>query len=217
MNKPLLLLSLIAALGGAPAFAQSDDTAEPEAPAADTAAPEADAAPAEQIGGGLDLGDEVGQTPGQGEGPRTYIKETYNDWALQCLEVEDRDDICQMYQLLKDGNGASVAEVSIFKLENGGRAVAGGTFVVPLETLLTQKLSVSVDGGSPRRFDFSFCAPIGCYARVAFTAEDIQRFKAGAKATVTIVPALAPDQKVDVDMSLSGFTAAYDQVSSLSQ
>lgn len=210
MKKPLLLLSLIAAMGGAPAFAQSDDAAAPaaEAPASD---------PDSQIGGGLDLGEETGAAPAQQEGPRTYIKETFNDWALQCIEVPEGGDVCQMYQLLKDANGSNVAEVSIFQLANGGRAVAGGTFVVPLETLLTQKLSISVDGGAERRFDFSFCAPVGCYARVGFTGEDIQRFKAGAKAVVTIVPALAPDQKVNVDMSLSGFTAAFDQTSQLNQ
>ncbi|MEN9062894.1 MULTISPECIES: invasion associated locus B family protein [Ponticoccus] len=230
MTKPLLLLSLIAALGAGPAFAQSDDApaadpatdapaTEPAAdPAADPASePAADPAPSTNIGGGLDLGEEGAEAPAGQQGPRTYIKETFNDWSLQCIEVPEGDDVCQMYQLLKDANGASVAEASIFKLSNGGRAVAGGTFVVPLETLLTQKLTVQVDNGAERRFDFSFCAQVGCYARVGFTAEDIQRFKAGAKAVVTIVPALAPDQKVSVEMSLSGFTAAYDASSALSQ
>jgi invasion protein IalB len=228
MTKPLLLLSLIAALGAAPAFAQTADAPEADAPAADPAtpatepaadpaAPAADPAPSTNIGGGLDLGEEGAGAAAQNQGPRTYIKETFDDWALQCIEVPEGEDVCQMYQLLKDENGSNVAEASIFKLSNGGRAVAGGTFVVPLETLLTQKLTVQVDSGAERRFDFSFCAPVGCYARVGFTAEDIQRFKAGAKAVVTIVPALAPDQKVAVEMSLAGFTAAYDAASALRQ
>ncbi len=214
MTRPLILLSLIAALGAAPAMAQ-DDTAADDA--ADTTAE--DAAPANDganIGGPLDLGEDA-NAPAQPNQPQTYIKETFGDWALQCLEVADADDVCQMYQLLQESNGANVAEVSIFKLENGGRAVAGGTFVVPLETLLTAKLTVAVDGGQARRYDYSFCNPVGCYARVGFTQEDINAFRAGASAKVTLVPALAPDQKVSVDMSLSGFTAAFGEVSSLTQ
>ncbi|WP_425100680.1 invasion associated locus B family protein [Tropicibacter sp. S64] len=212
MTRPILLLSLLAALGAAPALAQDTATEPAAEPAQDSQAGSTN------IGGALDLGEEdTPESQGNPNQPQTYIKDTFGDWSLQCLRVEGQDEVCQMYQLLKDKNGASVAEVSIFKLNNGGRAVAGGTFVVPLETLLTQKLAVSVDGGQARRYDYSFCAPVGCYARVGFTAEDIQRFKAGAKGVVTIIPALAPDQKVAVDMSLNGFTAAYEQASSLNQ
>lgn len=122
-----------------------------------------------------------------------------------------------MYQLLTTAEGASVAEVSIFQLKDAGQAVAGGTFVVPLETLLTQKLRISVDGSKARIYDYSFCNQIGCYARVGFTQEDVNRFKAGAKATVTLIPALAPDQKVELNMSLSGFTAAFDASTAMTQ
>ena len=219
MKNPAFFLSMIAALAAAPAFAQS------EAPAEGTAAP-AEAAttetPAEQtpVGGELGLGQEA---PAQGTEaqaqpaqPQPYIKEQFTDWALQCIKLPDQNgveqEVCQMFQLLKDAQGGSVAEASIFKIENGGRAVAGGTFVVPLETLLTEKLTISVDGGSALKYDFNFCTQVGCVARVGFTAEDIARFKAGAKAQITIVPMLAPDQKAVVDMSLSGFTAAFDAV-----
>ncbi|CUH77316.1 invasion associated locus B family protein [Tropicibacter naphthalenivorans] len=210
MKQPLLSLALVAALAAGPALAQ-DATPAPES---DAPAPAANT----NIGGALDLGEDANAAPaGAPQAPRTYVKEKFGDWNLQCLEVADADDVCQMYQLLKDATGNPVAEASIFKLANGGQAVAGGTFVVPLETLLSQKLTITVDGGAARRYDYSFCAPVGCYARVGFVAEDIARFKAGAKAKVTIVPALAPDQKVEVEMSLTGFTAAYDQASSLNQ
>ena len=44
------------------------------------------------------------------------------------------------------------------------------------------------------------------------TADEVAGFKKGAKATMTIVPAAAPDQKVALDISLKGFTAGYDAV-----
>lgn len=207
MTRPLLLLSLITALGAAPAFAQED------------ASPEADTQTAAPIGGGLDLGENAGapSQPAAPAAPQTYVKETFTDWQLQCLPVQDGEDVCQMYQLLTDADGNAVAEASIFRLVEGGQAVAGGTFVVPLETLLTQKLTIAVDRGAARRYDFAFCNRVGCYARVGLTQEDINRFKAGAVAKVSIVPALAPDQRVTVDMSLSGFTAAFEEVSAIRQ
>ncbi|SMX50856.1 invasion associated locus B family protein [Maliponia aquimaris] len=196
MKKPLILLSLIAALAAGAVQAQTAEGDAPAAPAADT---------------GLDLG-----TPAAPAIPEPYVKEVFTDWELRCLKVDDTREICQMYQLLDDGQGASVAEVNLFRLKGGGQAIAGGTFTVPLETLLTQKLSISVDGREAKRYDFSFCTVQGCFARVGFTAEDITRFKAGKIAEITIVPVVAPDQKVTVAMSLAGFTAAFDASSELS-
>ncbi|SDG28554.1 invasion associated locus B family protein [Alloyangia pacifica] len=224
MTRPLQILRLLplaALLGAMPAYAQ-DAADTSDAPATEEATgseqPEGSIA-----AGGLSLGEdadgEAPAAPGQ-EKPETYVKATHGAWELQCLrapEGSDVEDPCQMYQLLQDGEGNNVAEVSLFRVANGGQVVAGGTFVVPLETLLTQKLTIAVDGGQAKRYDFSFCTPVGCYARVGFTEEDVNRFKAGKGATISIVPALAPDQKVTVDMSLSGFTAGYAEASALRQ
>jgi invasion protein IalB len=91
--------------------------------------------------------------------------------------------------------------------------VAGATIVVPLETLLTEQLTIAVDGAQPKRYPFTWCAPLGCIARVGFTQAEIDGFKKGAKATITIVPFAAPDQPVNLDLSLKGFTAGFDAVS----
>ncbi|GGB08629.1 invasion associated locus B family protein [Allosediminivita pacifica] len=214
MTRKLLLLTTFALFSAGSALAQ--DTGETADTSDAEAQTETEAPHGGGIGGGLDLGEDAAAAPtqpGNPQQPETYVRDTYDDWDLQCLPVEDGEDVCQMYQLLTDGQGNSVAEVSIFRLAGEGQAVAGGTFVVPLETLLTQQLTVSVDGGAARRYDFAFCNRIGCYARVGLTAEDVARFKAGASAQVQIVPALAPDQRVTLDMSLAGFTAAYDEAS----
>lgn len=202
MTKPLLLLTTIASFAFSSALLAQDSTATDttEAPAANSDVLE------------LDTGEPVVE---QGADNNSYIKSTHGDWAVQCLRVQEGPEPCQMYQLLKDQNGGNVAEVSIFRVTNSGQVEAGGTFVVPLETLLTEKLNVRVDSGQAKRYDFSFCTPVGCYARVGFTAEDVAAFRRGNVANVTIVPALAPDQRVTVGMSLSGFTAAYDEVTSL--
>ena len=82
--------------------------------------------------------------------------------------------------------------------------------VAPLETLLTEELTISVDGTAARRYPFTFCNQAGCVARIGFTAEEVAQFKAGNVAQLSIVPAAAPDQRVDLAISLTGFTAGYD-------
>ena len=62
-----------------------------------------------------------------------------------------------------------------------------------------------------------FCNPVGCYARMGLTPEDVNAFKRGSEAVITIVPALAPDQQVKLTLSLSGFTASYGKVSIIEQ
>ncbi len=159
----------------------------------------------------VDLGEPVDTTrqPGQ-----TYVEKVTGDWERKCIALPEGqgDDPCQMYQLLKDSTGNAVAEISLGKLPQGAQAVAGATVVVPLETLLTQQLTISVDGTQGRRYPFRFCTQLGCVANIGFTADEIAGFKAGANAMISIVPAAAPDQRVNLTMSLTGFTASFDEL-----
>ena len=197
-----LSLALLIPIG---AWAQSTDTeaAEPEPPTEET---EGDATPG--IEDQLSLGEPANTEPQVGQ---TYIQEKNGDWEMRCIRTEEGEDPCQMYQLMTDSEGTPVAEISIFRLPEGGRAVAGATIIVPLETSLPEQLTMRVDAGQARRYPFAFCNTIGCYSRVGLVQEEVNAFRRGNAATVTIVPALAPDQKVELNLSLSGFTASYDK------
>lgn len=153
----------------------------------------------------LDLGRTVETDP-------SYVKEEYGDWQLQCFRTETGEDPCQMYQLLREDGGNPIAEFSVFRLPDTSQAVAGATIVVPLGTLLPQGLQISVDGGQPKVYTYSFCALGGCFARIGFTEQDIESFRSGNEATLVIAPAQAPDQVVEIKASLSGFTAAFNEV-----
>ncbi len=152
---------------------------------------------------GLDMGQVDGEMPAGAP----YIKEQFGDWALRCLNNPEGDDPCQLYQLLMDGEGNSVAEISMFLLPEGGQAAAGATIMTPLGTLLTEGLMISVEGASPRRYVYTFCNVSGCVARVGFTAEELTQFKNGSSAAVRIVSVANPQQPVMLNMSLNGFTA----------
>ena len=157
----------------------------------------------------LSMGTEAAGEPAVGS---TYTVATFELWEQRCVKTAEGADPCQLYQLLKDAEGNSVAEISMFALPEGSEATAGATVVAPLETLLTANLTLGVDGGDMKMYQFNFCATIGCIARVGFTADEVARFKKGAKAIMTIVPAAAPDQKVVLEISLKGFTAGYEAV-----
>ena len=194
MRTPLIALSLYLLLPIS-TFAQTTetDTTETQVPSVEDQ---------------LSFADENGGGPKVGE---TYIAAEYGDWALRCLKAAEGEvDACNLYQLLVSDEGASVAEFNIFQLPEGGQAVAGATLVVPLETLLTQQVTISVDGQNARRYPFNFCNRAGCVARIGFTQPEIDEFKRGIQATVRIVPAAAPTQEVVLAVSLSGFTAGYD-------
>lgn len=161
----------------------------------------------------LSLGTVEGEaSAGSPEVGQTYVQSTHGDWQLRCVRTADDKDPCQLYQLLEDDQGNSVAEISVFPLPEGQEAAAGATVITPLETLLTADLRIAVDAAQPKRYPFAFCSAVGCFARIGFRADEVESFKRGAKGTVTIVPAAAPDATVALTLSLSGFTAGWDAV-----
>ncbi len=188
-------LATLAAFAASPLLAQSSD------------------APS-QITDGLSDGTVVEDTRQVGD---TYVKEEFSDWSLRCITTEDGNDPCQMYQLLQDEGGSAIAEFTMFRLPEGSEAAAGATIVAPLETALEYGLTVKVDEAPAKRYPFAFCNTVGCYARIGLTAEEIEAYKRGAEAVVQIVPIVAQDQVVQVKLSLSGFTAAYEASTVLSQ
>lgn len=143
-----------------------------------------------------------------------YVAEANGDWELQCIKLPDVEkDPCQMYQLLKDEADNPTAEINLFKIDDGSQAVAGARVTVPLETLLTAQLTISVDGEQAKRYPFSFCNAVGCIAQIGLTAQDIEGYQKGSEAVVTIVPAAAPKEVVKLKLSLSGFTKSFAGVS----
>ena len=196
-SLPIAGVLAVALVLSGPAFAQDQ---------ADEAANE-DAA--SELADGLSTGTPVTEDDEEAVG-QPYVREVSGDWEVRCVRTAEGNDPCQLYQLLEDGEGASVAEVTVFPLPPGGQAVAGATIITPLETLLTEQVTVAVDGGGAKRYPFSFCTRSGCVSRIGLTADDLASYRAGNVANVQIVPAAAPDQKVNLSVSLTGFTAGFN-------
>ena len=169
-------------------------------------------APSEDAGAATEGGEVPGLSMGTDERETSapYVRETFGDWQLRCVRTGGDAEICQLYQLMRDEDGNSVAEFNIFPLPEGQQAVAGANIVTPLETLLTANLRLAVDSGQAKRYPYSFCSQVGCFSRIGLTADEVAAFRAGAAASVTIVPAAAPNETVELTLSLSGFTAGFN-------
>lgn len=186
-----IFLATLLTHGGMALAQETTDTTEAE----DTSTPSDD----------LSLGEPVGPQVGQ-----SYVLQEFGDWQMRCVKApEGQKDPCNLYQLLQNEDGLAVAEFNLFRLPEGARAAAGATIVVPLETLLTEQLTLSVDGQNARRYPFTFCNAAGCVARVGFTQAEVEQFKRGSTATVRLVPAAEPDVEVVLNISLNGFTAGF--------
>jgi invasion protein IalB len=199
------VVALLAALLATGAAAQDASPAQ-DTPPAEAAEGEQSAPQSNEEALGLSMGEEESQVG------HTYTKDAHAEWEVRCVRTEDGNDPCQLYQLLQDQAGNNVAEISIFPLPPGGQAVAGATVITPLETLLPAQLELRVDSGEVKRYPFRTCSAIGCFSNIGFTADEVVRFRRGATATLTIRPARAPDETVDLTLSLAGFTAGYESV-----
>ncbi len=209
MNKTFQTLALTACLlvaavaWGSSAMAQATTTTTPTAPA--------NTATTKDLSMGSDL---AGGLPSQADATvgATYLATSFEKWQQRCVKTADGADPCQLFQMLFDNTGNSVAEISMFDLPPGGQAAAGATVMAPLETLLTANLKIQIDTNKAKVYPFAYCTKNGCVARIGFTADEVAALKKGGTATVTIVPAVAPDKPVDLVLPLKGFKAGFAAV-----
>ncbi len=140
-----------------------------------------------------------------------FTSEKIGAWDLQCSKQGPEPRPCRMYQLLTDQEGTPVIEMTMYRLPEGAPAAGGATFIAPLNTLLTAQLSVAIDGVLAQRVPFQLCYEAGCVARMFMSPIELQAFQNGETATVSLVPALAADQVVSVEMNLDGLKEAFEK------
>ncbi|WP_027258923.1 invasion associated locus B family protein [Leisingera aquimarina] len=212
MLKSLTPITLAAVLAMSAPLAAQETAAEETAGAESAEQTEQTESTADQL---LDLGEPVSDGPRAGD---RYSKETHGDWDLACIKTDSGTDPCSLLQVLAGPQGNPIAEVSLFRIDQqGGQAVAGATVIVPLETLLPAALTISIDGAPAKRYNYSFCNQLGCVAQIGLTQGDIDAFRKGKEAVLSLRPAPAPDQVVQMKLSLSGFTAGFDVVDVVKQ
>ena len=152
----------------------------------------------------------------QTESTGPYIRETHGSWEVRCIKLSE-NETCTLYQLLKDKNDISVAEINIEVLPLGNQASAGITLITPLGTSLTAQLGWHIEDEKIRQYPYSWCEQSGCVARFGLTEEDISSMKKGGNGKVYVVSIATPNEPFELKLSLKGFTAAWNSVPQPSQ
>jgi invasion protein IalB len=187
---------------GTPAAEAPADAPAAEVPATE---PPGEQVPAEGMAAPAETAPATPQEPQVME----IVKETFGDWQVRCAPEGDE---CFMYQLALDGQENPVAEVSILKLPEAAEADAGVTVVTPLGTLLTNGLVFQVDSGEARQYPFAWCSQVGCFSRFGLAKTSIDGMKRGNAGRISLVSVGAPEAPVVLNVSLTGFTDAWNSL-----
>ena len=161
-----------------------------------------------QEASGLSLGKPLETIREPGE---IYLAGNKGDWNVRCVTANPGEiDKCEIQQLLFLNENSPIADISIFKLPEGERAVAAANVMVPLETLLTKKFRFAFSEESVKEFPYSFCNQNGCLVRMGLLEEDIEAMKKGSSSELSITHISSPEASINFSLSLNGFTAAFD-------
>ena len=161
-----------------------------------------------QEASGLSIGKPLETLREPGE---VYLAGNKGDWNVRCITGNPgENDKCEIQQLLFLNENTPIADISIFKLPDGEVAVAAANVMVPLETLLTKKFRFAFSEKLVKEFQYSFCNQDGCLVRMGLLEEDIAAMKKGSSSELSITHISRPETSINLDLSLSGFTAAFD-------
>ncbi len=143
----------------------------------------------------------------QPESPDVNI-ESFQDWEVRCPENGSTRG-CEMTQLVNNpDNGQPILRVVMgYPPEIDTAAMI---LILPLGTRLTPGVQFAVDDGEPLTVPFQICSEQGC--RADFPVEDTLRrdMRAGSNATVSLISPRG--ERIDLAVSLQGFTAADDRI-----
>jgi invasion protein IalB len=135
--------------------------------------------------------------------PNNGIVESFGDWELLCPS----EDTCRISQrLVAEGGGDTVFLLTA--LRSGADGPFVGIVSVPLRGYLAPGIELRVDAREPFQLLYETCDPAGCHAGFPLEGRVLNDFRAGAKARFRVWT--AKDNPVDIDVSLIGFTRAFN-------
>jgi invasion protein IalB len=138
------------------------------------------------------------------------------DWSVICTSDGSQ---CAMQQIGRTAQGEDALLIELNKYPEpqtaeGRQFVARGVILVPLGVILPPQIGLNVDGNDLGTVPFFRCTAENCQAQVQFEQNVIDRFIQGVRARFTyVLPAGQGEaQQVSVEISLSGFTRAYNSL-----
>ncbi|WP_332698547.1 invasion associated locus B family protein [Devosia sp.] len=184
-RKPLVAGIAVAALMLSPLSAYAQEAAPAEAPAAEApadapAAPDA-AAPTDAAAGS-------------------------QNWLKVCDPLPDGQKACIMRQVVL-ANGQFLGSF-LLRDDPGQESRLLAVAAVPLGVLLPFGLTWQIDGAKPIRVPYMLCDPTSCATQLVINEQYVNSLKKGGVLKLTAKN--RQNQDLTIDITLAGFTAAYD-------
>lgn len=145
---------------------------------------------------------------------KDVLKDTHGDWEIRCIEGTET---CAMSQIGSTSDGKKALLVTIqrvagAKTDDGAAIPAAMTVQAPLGILIPYGIRIKIDNDKVVPLPLSRCIPGGCVSQAPMLDEAVSKMKKGAKA----VFGFFLQNEVLVDISLKGFTKAYDSLKPVS-
>jgi invasion protein IalB len=183
-------------------------------------APPGPAAPPQQ--GAPQQGAPQQETPQQAPAPEgaappdvEMTERRFQDWVVRCGRPRGQDaEVCEMQQQQIDNEDRTVMAVAVGKVP--GSSDVGLLILLPLGILLPAGVTMQIDSGAAMPLEVERCERQGCRIERLIEPDLLSRLKGGTKATV-FFEAFDPQgkrQRLGVPISLLGFTAALNEVTS---
>lgn len=134
----------------------------------------------------------------------------FKDWTVVCEKLPTtNEEVCNIFQNVTNEKGKVVMQVAI-----GYSAVVKeqiqAIVTLPLGVVLQPGIEITGGTAKPFRVPFSVCVQNGCIAIAKLENDVIKGMKEGSKGSIKF--AAAKQKVVEVPVSLSGFTAAFDSL-----
>ena len=127
------------------------------------------------------------------------------DWVKLCSKPEGAEQqVCLITRERRATTGQLLAAVTVREVGDKKFMVAA---VVP-GMLIRPGMQVQIDGANATKAEYTICFPNLCFAEAEINADYVGKLKGGSKLVVTTLSQQA--KPVNFDISLAGFTAAYD-------
>jgi invasion protein IalB len=150
-------------------------------------------------------------------GTNANLGEKHGDWQMVCeVREEGGAEICGAIQEVKTKEGKLALWAAFGYLQPN---VDGAVMIFRIPYDLTDPptgfrvakgAQIAIDGGSQVEVPLEICAPGGCQIGLLMEEPFVEALKAGNKLNLTVP--LATGQTATINLSLKGFTAAYDSL-----
>jgi invasion protein IalB len=138
----------------------------------------------------------------------TRIQKSFNNWRVDCAEIEAKSRRCALqYSLVSKKSKKVVFSWSVIPKTKEATSPPQAVILTPTGVALGDGISVVFAGAEPIKVQYKTCGVRGCIAEVDFSDAWVKAF--GSKPTVTVNYKAASGTPIKHDVDLKNFQEAY--------